>query len=76
MFSKKRPQMIAAIVWLLPMWTQLRKCAAGDIVHSLTSLKKHEPELKFFVSIFGKLHQILKYKIEQSGNLRNLCDFF
>ena len=50
--------MIAAIIPLLPMGTQLRKFAAGDIIPSLTSLKKYEPELKFFVSIFGKLHQI------------------
>ena len=61
-FPEERPQMIAAIVWLLPMWTQLRKCAAGDIVPSLTSLKKHGPELKFFVSIFGKLHKIKIWK--------------
>ena len=38
--------------------TQSRKCAACDILPSLTSLKKHGLELKFFVSIFGKLHQI------------------
>ena len=42
----------------LPPRLGLRKCAAGDIVPSLRSLKKHEPKLKFFVSIFGKLHQI------------------
>ena len=54
----KKDQMIAAIVWLLPMWTQFRKCAVGNIVPSLTSLKKHGPELNFFVSIFGKLHDI------------------
>ena len=42
----------------LPPRLGLRKCAAGDIVLSLRSLKKHEPKLKFFVSIFGKLHQI------------------
>ena len=50
--------MIAAIVWLIPVWTQLRKCAAGDIVPSLTSVKKYGPELTFFASIFENLHQI------------------
>ena len=51
--------MVAAIVWLLPMCTQLRKCTAdGDIVYSLTRFKKHGSELKFFVSIFGKFDQI------------------
>ena len=57
------------------MWTQLRKYAAGDIVPSLTSLKKHEPKLKFFVSISENSIK-LKFKVEQSGNLRNLWDFF
>ena len=37
-FPKERPQMIAAIVWFPPKWTQLRKYAAADIVPSLTSL--------------------------------------
>ena len=67
--------MIAAIVWLFPMWTQLRKFAAGDIVPSLASSKKHEPKLKFFVSISENSIK-LKFKVEQSGNLRNLWDFF
>ena len=40
------------------MCTQLMKCAAGDIVPSLTRLKKHGSKLKFFVSIFTKLNQI------------------
>ena len=46
---------------------QLRKCAAGDIVASLTSLEKHGPELKFFISIFGKLHQI---KIQNQAKMQ------
>ena len=50
--------MIAPIVWLLPICTQLRKCAAGDIVHSLTRLKKLGSELKFSALIFRKLDQI------------------
>ena len=38
------------------------KCATGDIIPSLTRLKKHRSELKFFVSIFGKfqLNQYIK----------------
>ena len=35
--------MIAAIVWLFAMCTQLRKCEAGDIVASLASLKNVGP---------------------------------
>ena len=38
--------------------TLLRKYAVGDIVLSLTRLKKHVSELKFFVSIFRKFDQI------------------
>ena len=57
-FPEERPHMTAAIVGFIPMWTQLRKCAAGDIVPSLRILKKHGPKLKLFVSIFGKLNQI------------------
>ena len=64
--------MIAAIVWLYPMSSQLRKCAAGDIVPSLTSLKKHEPKLKFFVSIFGKLQNIKSNKV---ANFK-ICEIF
>ena len=52
------PVMTAAIVWLLPMSTQLRKCAADDIVPSLKRLKKYGSELKLFVSILQKLDQI------------------
>ena len=40
------------------MCKQLRKCAAGDIVPSLTRLKKHGSESKFFISIFRKFDQI------------------
>ena len=40
------------------MCKQLRKCAAGDIVPSLTRLKKSGSESKFFVSIFRKFDQI------------------
>ena len=52
------PWMIAAIVRLLLMFTLLRKYPVGDIVLSLTRLKKHVSELKFFVSIFRKFDQI------------------
>ena len=50
--------MVAAIIRLLPMSTQLRKYAAGDVIPSLTRLKKLEFELKFLVSIFQKHDQI------------------
>ena len=40
------------------MFTLLRKYAVGDVVLSLTRLKKYVPELKFFVSIFRKFDQI------------------
>ena len=50
--------MIPAIVWLLPMFTQFRKCAADNIIPSLTGLKKHELKLKLFVSIFWKFDQV------------------
>ena len=59
--------MIAPIVWLLPMCTQLRKCAVGDTGPNLQRLKMHGSELKFFVSII--------YKIEESGNFEN-CEIF
>ena len=47
--------MIGAIAGLFPVCSQLRKYAAADIVLSLTKLKKHQIESKFFVSIFQKL---------------------
>ena len=40
------------------MSTQLRKYAAGDVIPSLTRLKKLGFELKFLVSIFRKYDQI------------------
>ena len=70
-FPEESPQMIAAIFWLLPMCTQLMKCAAGDIVPSLTRLKKHGSELKFFVSIFGKLNQINNIKSRKVATFEN-----
>ena len=59
-FSRRNfenPQMIAAIVWLVPRFTQLRKCTAGNIVLSPKRLKKHEFKLKIFFSIFQKLEE-------------------
>ena len=50
------------ISWFQTAWqnscAQLRKCAAGDIVPSLTRLKMLGTELTFFVSIFRKYNQI------------------
>ena len=66
--------MVGAIVSPLPMCSQLRKCAAGDTVSSLTKLEKLDFELAFFGSIFRKQDQII-YKIEESGNLGKLRDF-
>ena len=43
--------------WLL-LSPDFFQCEASDTVTSLTSFKKHGFELKFFVSIFGKLNQI------------------
>ena len=57
------------------MCTQLMKCAAGDIVPSLTRLKKHGSELKFFVSIFGKLNQINNIKSRKVAAFEN-CEIF
>ena len=57
------------------MCTPLRKCAAGDIVPSLKSVKEHGSELKFFVSIFGKLHQIKKIKSSKVATFEN-CEIF
>ena len=64
-FHKKlwKSKMIAAIFWLLPMWAQVRKWAAGYIVPSLTRLKTHGYKLNFFVSFFPKprSNQGIKY---------------
>ena len=51
------------------------KYAAGDIVPSLTSLKKHGSELKFFVSIFRKLNQINNIKSRKVATFEN-CEIF
>ena len=68
--------MIAAIVsLLLPMCTGLRICAAGDIVRSLTSFKKHESELKFFVSFFRKTPSNQNIKSSKVATLEN-CEIF
>ena len=80
--------MIVVIFWLFPMCTQLMKCffffffflqlmkcAAGDVVPSLIRLKKHGSELKFFVSIFGKLNQINNIKSRKVATFKN-CEIF
>ena len=51
------------------------KCAAGDIIPSLTRLKKHVSELKFFVSIFAKLNQINNIKSRKVATFEN-CEIF
>ena len=51
------------------------KCAAGDIVPSSTRLKKDGSELKFFVSIFGKLNQINDIKSRKVATFEN-CEIF
>ena len=66
--------MIAAIVWLFPVCSKLRKSAAGDIVPSLTRLKKNGSEFKFLVSIFRKPDQI-NIENRGNGNLWKLWDF-
>ena len=57
------------------MCPQLMKCAAGDIVSSLTRLKNHAPELTFFVSIFMKLSQINNIKSRKVATFQN-CEIF
>ena len=57
------------------MCPQLVKCAAGDIVSSLTRLKNHGPELTFFVSIFMKLSQINNIKSRKVATFQN-CEIF
>ena len=74
-FPEESPQMIAAIFCFFPICTQLMKCAAGDIVPSLTRLKKHASQLKFFVSIFGKLNQINNVKSRKKATFEN-CEIF
>ena len=56
------------------MCAHLMKCAAGDIPR-LTRLKKHGSELKFFVSIFGKLSQINNIKSRKMATFEN-CETF
>ena len=51
------------------------KWAAGDIVPSLTRLKKHGSQLNFFVSIFGKLRQINNTKSRKVATFKN-CEIF
>ena len=53
------------------MCTQLMNCAAGDIDPSLTRLKKQVSELKFFVSVFGKLNQIDDIKLRKVATFKN-----
>ena len=60
-FSRRtceRPQMSTSIMLLLPMFSQLIKCVAGDILPSLIRFKKCGSELKFLASIFHKLEKI------------------
>ena len=57
------------------MCTQLRKCAAGDIVPGLTRLKKPELELIFFVSIFRKYDQNQYIKSRKVATFEN-CEIF
>ena len=54
-FPEEKPQMNAA---MFDFFQCEHSCTVGDIGPSLTSLKKYGPELKLFISIFGKLHQI------------------
>ena len=51
------------------------ECATGDIVPSLTRLKKHGSKLKFFVSIFGKLSQINNIKSRKVATFES-CEIF
>ena len=57
------------------MCTQLMKYTAGDIVPSLTKLKKHGSEFKFFVSILGKLNEINNIKSRKVATFEN-CEIF
>ena len=70
-FPRESARMIAAVFWLLPISIQLRKYAAGDIVPSLTRVKKHGSELKFFVSIFRKLNWINIIKSRKMVTMEN-----
>ena len=67
--------MTASIAWLLSMFTQLRKRAAGDIVPSLTKLQKDRSEWEFSVTIYQKLGKFNKYQIEEGGNFQKLYFF-
>ena len=72
-FSRRNfenPQMIAAIVWLVPRFTQLRKCTAGNIVLSPKRLKKHEFKLKIVFSIFQNLKKVATFENYLGGNLQ------
>ena len=62
--------MIAAVVWLLPISTQLRKSAAGDIIPSLARLKKHEYVLKFRLD-FPKIRSNQYTKSRKVATLEN-----
>ena len=67
--------MITAIAWL-PMCTQWRKYAAGDIISSLTKLKKKLGPSWNSLSRFSKSSIKSICKIEESDNLSKLWDFF
>ena len=56
--------MIAAIVWLLSICTQLRQVAEGDIVPILKRLKKYRSYFKILYLDFPKtwLNQYIKSK--------------
>ena len=67
--------MTASIAWLLSMFTQLRKRAAGDIVPSFTKLQKDRSEWEFSVTIYQKLGKFNKYQTEEGGNFQKLYFF-
>ena len=73
-FCFESPRVVTAIVWFLPMCTQLRKCTAADIVPSLTRLKS-------LISSWNSLSRFFEntikpiYKIEESSNLWRLLNF-
>ena len=68
--------MIAAIVWLLPMCTQLRKCAAGDIISTVTYDWKSMGSGWNSLSQFSENSIKSIYQIEEGGNLKKLWDSF
>ena len=53
------------------MYTQLRKCAAGDIIPSLTSLKMHGSVLKFFCLHFRKTPSNQNIKSNEVATFEN-----